>query len=74
MSKKTEIRMAWSGTCDECMAVAILFASDETDPVEQELTSSEWPESGNCYVQDCDGSVDWNGNDHISEVVSARML
>jgi hypothetical protein len=64
-------RMAWSGQCNECLALVVLWASDETDPVEQELTSSQWPESRTCYVQDCEGDVEWNGNDPLDVVIIA---
>jgi hypothetical protein len=63
-------RMVWTGRCDRCDALVALWPSDETDPAEQELTSSQWPEAGGCYVQECDGDIEWNGNDPIAAVIT----
>ena len=62
-------RMAWSGACDECGTLVTIVASDEVSEAEQERISGEWPEMGDCYVQDCFGSIDWNGNDPVGDVL-----
>ena len=67
-------RMAWSGTCDECMTVVAIFANEEATTERQAEISNEWPDAGNCYVQDCEGSIDWNGNDEVGYVFKSRML
>lgn len=61
--------MVWSGQCDECWTLVYLVASDEAPESEQETVSAEWPEAGDCYVQDCDGGIQWNGNDLLPVVI-----
>lgn len=67
-------RMVWTGTCDECGTVYGLWPSEEQSKGEQEAISKEWPEEGDCMVQDCAGSVTWNGNDLLRDVLAPRML
>jgi len=65
-------RMAWMGQCRECQAFVALWPSDETPTTEQEQISSEWPSLAECYVENCDGDIDWNGNDPIAVVIQER--
>lgn len=65
-------RMAWSGTCDNCNAVVIIYANPEmlVDEV-----SNTWPEDHHdCLMPECDGMIEWNGNDPASMVLHERML
>lgn len=64
------MRMAWSGQCDECFALYTIAPSDETEQVEQETISTTWPRQGECMVEDCEGTVEWNGNDPIGWVLA----
>lgn len=68
------MRMAWSGACDECGTVVHLYAGEDVEQEEQDFVSDTWPEEGSCYVEDCEGTVNWNGNDPLSFVVSRRLL
>lgn len=67
-------RMVWSGMCDTCSTVVHLYPSDEVSEEVQTEISNEWPEAGDCYVEDCDGRVEWNGNDLLRDVLAPRML
>lgn len=67
-------RLAWSGSCRECGAVYVLFASEERSADEQNEISTTWPTEGGCMVENCDGTVEWNGNDRIQDVLAPRML
>ena len=74
MSEKNE-RMAWSGQCDTCFALTIVVASEETAAEDVDRISNEWPETlPECLVVDCEGVIEWNGNDPVSSVLSGRML
>lgn len=73
--KSIENRMVWSGQCDDCLALVFVMASGESTAEEQEAISDNWPKpSSECPVEDCNGSVEWNGNDPASEVFLPRML
>ncbi len=67
-------RMAWSGRCNDCGTVYILFPSDEQSKAEQEEISTTWPVEGECMTGDCYGIVEWNGNDPLRDVLAARLL
>lgn len=70
-----ENRMVWSGQCDECLAMTFVMASDESSAEEQEAISDTWPKPmWECPVDDCDGTIEWNGNDPVSHVFLPRML
>lgn len=64
-----EERMAWSGQCDKCLTLYTIAPSDEASDDEQEAISREWPVEGDCFVQDCLGIIQWNGNDPIASVL-----
>lgn len=71
MSKATDERMAWSGQCTECLSIMVLFPSDEATPDVQREISENWPESwADCPVEDCEGEIEWNGNDPIALVIT----
>lgn len=68
-------RMAWSGTCEACMAIYVVYAGYEASPEQSEAISTQWPESHvECLREDCEGTIEWNGNDPVSAVLTARML
>lgn len=75
MAEREDNRMAWSGVCDECGTVHIIYPSDEQELDVQESVSNTWPEGlMECMVRDCDGRVEWNGNDPVAFVLHPRML
>lgn len=75
MAEREDSRMAWSGVCDECGTGHIVFPTDEQAPDVQQQVSETWPETfSDCMVADCDGTVEWNGNDPIASILHSRML
>lgn len=63
-------RMAWSGQCSECLSILVLFPSDEATLGVQREISETWPQDWmDCPVEDCEGEIEWNGNDPIAVVI-----
>ena len=63
-------RMAWSGTCRDCLANWIVYPhyEAEADVVEQTAEGpDEWEGFSTCQV--CDGTIEWNGNDLVGSVI-----
>ena len=69
-----EHKMVWTGVCDSCGAVHAMWPSEEMTSQEQAAVSREWPQSIDCARSECDGVVEWNGNDLMRDVLAPRML
>lgn len=68
-------RLAWSGICGDCLTGVIVYPTDEQTVGVQNEVSTTWPRGlAECPVDDCDGTIDWNGNDRIQDVLAPRML
>lgn len=70
MTDHNETRMAWSGTCENCYAIVVVAAHDETEDEDRELIAtgpSDWSPFPSCYV--CDGSIEWVGSDPVADAL-----
>ena len=64
--------MAWSGVCNECGTGHIVYPTIEQTVGVQREVSETWPRAlADCFMPDCDGTVDWNGNDPIDRAAFA---
>lgn len=67
--------MAWSGLCGDCGSGVIVYPTDDQAADVQKQVSETWPEMfADCPIEDCNGTIDWNGNDPIARVLVPRML
>ena len=63
-------RMAWSGTCRDCLATWVVYPHYEADEDTVERISDgpgEWEGFSDCQV--CDGTIEWNGSDPVGAVI-----
>lgn len=67
--------MAWSGQCGECLSGVVVYPTDDQTVGVQNDVGNTWPRTHiDCPVDDCEGTIDWNGNDPIDQVLAERML